>query len=289
MTSRERVLAAAIGKEPDILPVASYMGNHGARVAGEKLRNYYTNPRKLAEAQLKAWEIYGQDVIVAQSDNYYMAEAFGCRVKYHENSTPTVERTVIHESSDIAKLKHPNPQTDGRMPVYLEAIHILSEEVNGDIAIRGCGTGPFVMAGHLMGPEKLIMELANIHYNLGGDEQALLTLFDLTCETLIDFVKLQLEAGATIVQCADIVAVDHKADLREAKKIMGDRVCLIGNLDPSAVLLLGTPEDVEREARLCIEKAAAGGGYILGSGCEVAVDSPVENIKTMIRVARELR
>ena len=88
MTSRERVLAAAIGKEPDILPVAPYMGNHGARVAGEKLRNYYTNPRKLAEAQLKAWEIYGQDVIVAQSDNYYMAEAFGCRVKYHENSTP---------------------------------------------------------------------------------------------------------------------------------------------------------------------------------------------------------
>ena len=74
---------------------------------------------------------------------------------------------------------------------------------------------------------------------------------------------------------------------RHAKEEIGDRVCLIGNLEPSAVLLQGSVSLVEEHSRQVIEGAGQAGGLILGSGCEVAPAAPQENIKAMIRVARD--
>ncbi len=347
MTSRERIVHAARREPTDILPVAPYMGNFGTAAAGYHLKDCYTNGKKLAEAQTIAWELFGQDVLVVQSDNYYMAEAFGCTIAYHEDSTPTLENPVIETLADVTRLAPADPLKDGRMHVYLEAIAILKKRFKHEVAIRGCGTGPFVMAGHLMGTERFMFELAQAHYGMGGDEKAILAIMEIACETLISFAARQLELGATIVQCADstasldmispemyekyvfpfekrffaaikplcvkydavsllhicgnnakvfhlyaqtgadIVAVDHKADLSFAKGVMGDRVCVIGNLDPTSVLLQGSQAEVEKAVRSCIEKAAPGGGYIIGSGCEVAVKTPHENIKTVIRIARE--
>lgn len=87
---------------------------------------------------------------------------------------------------------------------------------------------------------------------------------------------------------ADIVAIDAQVDLAFAKQQIGDRVTLIGNLDPVRVMLQGSPMDVQARARDCIA-AARGGGYILGTGCEVPPDSPIENLDALVRVARETK
>jgi uroporphyrinogen decarboxylase len=81
---------------------------------------------------------------------------------------------------------------------------------------------------------------------------------------------------------ADILEIDAKVDMAEAKRLVGDRVCLMGNLDPSEVLHRGSPERVEREAQSVISAAAPAGGLILGSGCEVSPLTPVENIRAMV-------
>ncbi len=88
---------------------------------------------------------------------------------------------------------------------------------------------------------------------------------------------------------ADLVEIDHKVSLKTAKQLIGDRVCLIGILDPSAVLLYGTPERVAEASQQCIDDAGRGGAFILGSGCEVAYYTPQENMKAMIATARRNR
>lgn len=96
---------------------------------------------------------------------------------------------------------------------------------------------------------------------------------------------LLFEAMADLAPAA--LSLD-KADLGEAKRRIGNRVCLMGNVTPTETLLNGTPDDVDREARACI--AAAGdspGGFILASGCEVPVDAPPENIVALIRAAEK--
>jgi uroporphyrinogen decarboxylase len=57
----------------------------------------------------------------------------------------------------------------------------------------------------------------------------------------------------------------------------------MGNLDPVELLWRGTPEAVAREARQAIADAGTHGGFILGSGCEVPVAAPKENIQAMIQ------
>jgi len=84
---------------------------------------------------------------------------------------------------------------------------------------------------------------------------------------------------------ADIVAINALVDLRLAKATIGDRVCLIGNIDPVAVMLQGTAAQVEAAAQACVDVAAPGGGYILGTGCEVPPGAPLENLQALVRVA----
>lgn len=86
---------------------------------------------------------------------------------------------------------------------------------------------------------------------------------------------------------AAVLEIDHKMDLGSCKERAGRRVCLIGNLDPTRVILQGTPDEVRRQSRRCIEQAASGGGFILGTGCFVPWDSPLENLRAMVQTARQ--
>ncbi len=350
MTSRKRIYNTVHRKGTDCVPAAPYMGNFGTVAAGYSLGTCYRDGVALAKAQLAAWELFGSDTLVIQSDNYYMAEAFGSKIRYYEDSTPTLEEPAVKEIGDIASLTPADPDRDGRMHVYLEAVEYAAKEAGPEAAIRGCGTGPFVMAGHLMGNEKMLIELANTFYGNGKNDEAFHHLFMVTCETLIAFVKRQLELGASIVQLADSTAsldmispemyekyvlpveqyffntvnpvceeygavsllhicgnntkvfpliketgamifeVDHKSDIGEARRVMGDKLTVIGNLDPTGVLLQGNPDLVKQKAEECIEKAASPeGGFILGSGCEVPIHTPHENIRAMIETAHAHR
>jgi uroporphyrinogen decarboxylase len=64
-------------------------------------------------------------------------------------------------------------------------------------------------------------------------------------------------------------------------------VCLKGNIDPSAVMLQGTPEEVRAAARRCIEAAGYNGGFILSPGCELPRDTPHANVWALMEAARE--
>jgi uroporphyrinogen decarboxylase len=67
-----------------------------------------------------------------------------------------------------------------------------------------------------------------------------------------------------------------------AKERVGDQMCLLGNLAPTGVLKDGTPKEVEAACREVIEKAAKGGGFILGSSGSVARFTPMENLEAMV-------
>ena len=62
----------------------------------------------------------------------------------------------------------------------------------------------------------------------------------------------------------DGVSLDSMVDLAYAKKEVGDRICLIGNVDVFKPLREGTPAEVVKKAEECIETAGAGGGFAAG-------------------------
>lgn len=76
---------------------------------------------------------------------------------------------------------------------------------------------------------------------------------------------------------ADVIDIDWMVPLDKAREIVGSTVVLCGNVNPSGVLLQGTPEQVTEAARECIKKG--GPRFILMPGCEVPQGTPIENIR----------
>ena len=76
-----------------------------------------------------------------------------------------------------------------------------------------------------------------------------------------------------------------QTDMFQAKKILGDRCCIQGNV-PSSLLYTGKPEDVKEYCRKLIEVCGKGGGFILSAG-SVAEDPKLENVRAMMEAVRE--
>jgi len=78
---------------------------------------------------------------------------------------------------------------------------------------------------------------------------------------------------------AESLSLDSVIDLEQAKKTVGDRVMLIGNVKPTETMYLGKPEDVQRDVKECLKKAYDNPkGYVLALGCGFPIDTPAENI-----------
>lgn len=78
-----------------------------------------------------------------------------------------------------------------------------------------------------------------------------------------------------------ILDLDGTSDIFKAKEILGDHICIMGDL-PASLLTLGTPEEVTTYCKKLIDEVGKGGGFILSSGCTVPFDARFENIKAMI-------
>jgi len=75
--------------------------------------------------------------------------------------------------------------------------------------------------------------------------------------------------------------------LKEVKDKYGNKICLIGNVDVTYVLPLGTIEETINEVKRCIKDAANGGGYILSSSNSIHNSVKIENLMTMINAAKK--
>lgn len=78
-----------------------------------------------------------------------------------------------------------------------------------------------------------------------------------------------------------IASLDGTTNIFKAKEVLRDHVCLMGDV-PASLLVAGTPEEVERYVRTLVERVGAGGGFILGTGCAMPPNAPLENVRAMI-------
>jgi len=78
-----------------------------------------------------------------------------------------------------------------------------------------------------------------------------------------------------------------RMSLKDVKETYGDRICLVGNVDVSSILPLGTVEETITEVKRCLKEAAGGGGYILSSSNSIHDSVKPENFRAMIEAAKK--
>ena len=76
-------------------------------------------------------------------------------------------------------------------------------------------------------------------------------------------------------------------DLATTKKLVGDRVALVGNVDCGQLLSHGTIQEVRQAVRKCIADAGPGGGYLLCSSNSIHSSCKPENLVAMVKAGLE--
>lgn len=94
--------------------------------------------------------------------------------------------------------------------------------------------------------------------------------WDLNLETL-----RELPAGNVIAQ------FDGPTNIFLAKEVIGDRICIMGDV-PADMFCLASTSEVDEYCHRLIEEVGTGGGYIMGAGCEIPPNARPENVKAMI-------
>ena len=204
MTSRQRVLRAIRREPTDCIPAAPFMYDLAAVAVGMPIIEYCTHADSLARAQLALYESVGQDVISIGSDNYYIAEGFGCRTARSEDELPTLETPAVESLEDVYRLRVPDPLTQGRMPMMIEAIRRVRQAVGDRVAIRCPGTGPFALASYFVGTQQWLLEVGLA--DAGFEDEGLPAIhhaLELASDALIAFGLACWQAGADIIQCGD--------------------------------------------------------------------------------------
>lgn len=207
LTSRERVRRAAHREPTDCVAAMPYMYDIAAVTAGVPLKQFYTDPQAMVRAQLALHEQVGQDVIAIGADNFYIAEGFGCITTRSDDEVPSLLKPPLAKLADVFDLAVPDPHTQGRMPVMLEALRLARQAVGDAVALRSPGTGPFALASYLIGTQQWLLEVAQVEAEMDeANEAAVHHALELASDALIRFGKACWDAGADILHCGDSLA-----------------------------------------------------------------------------------
>jgi uroporphyrinogen-III decarboxylase len=80
-----------------------------------------------------------------------------------------------------------------------------------------------------------------------------------------------------------VLSLDSSTDIFKAKEVLGDTMCIMGDVSP-VLLSHGTPDEVHAYCRRLIDGLGPT-GFILHSGCDIPIDARVENVQAMIAAA----
>jgi len=196
LNSRERVLKLFRKEKVDLIPVFSGMGNvtvHGLDKYGWNFAQIHVDAHKMASMAASTFQLFGFECAVVPFDMGVEAEALGAEVNFYPHRTDVVFPTIskkLAEKVEELDIRVPSDLTKaGRIPLVMEAIHYLKEEVGDQVAIGAWVLGPYTLAGQLVD----ISDLAKMAFKKA---EMVHEVLDALAEVLIKISRIYRQAGA---------------------------------------------------------------------------------------------
>jgi len=159
MTPRQRIQNLLKGRGVDRTPFCPAVYEHKAALIGVTPSEMCRDADLFEKAIIREVEIYDPDMLVVGCDVYDVeAEAAGSKVYYPEtNDVPAVAMRALCVGDEISRLKLPDPEKDGRMPLHLEVGQRIHNRFGRERIVRGALSAPFSIASELVGSEQMLM------------------------------------------------------------------------------------------------------------------------------------
>ena len=160
--SKELVRQTLAGR-PQRRAVAGPLAVHYcAGLAGVSLHDYTLNPRVLADCVVRYYERFRPDAVWLSADTWVTAQAMGAEVAFPGPHQPMAGtgRPCVRSAADIHRIGPPDPQSQGRWPLMLEAMRLLRDALGDQAFLVACfDQYPFSLACTLMGVEQVMMKV----------------------------------------------------------------------------------------------------------------------------------
>lgn len=206
LNSRERVLKLFKRELIDYIPVFSGMGNvtvHGLEKYGWKFPEIHTDARKMASMAASTFQLFGFECVVVPFDMGVEAEVLGSKVNHYPHAKdilyPTISQHPAEKVEDL-EIQVPSDLTKaGRIPLVIQALRFLKEEVGDQVAIGSWVLGPYTLAGQLV-------DLSNLAKTAFKKTEMVSRVLDKLAGFLIEIIRVYKTAGADYITVREMGA-----------------------------------------------------------------------------------
>jgi len=253
LNSRERVLRFFRKEEIDSLPVFSGMGNvtvHGLEKYGWKFADIHVDAHKMASMAASTFQLFDFECAVVPFDMGVEAEALGAGVNFYSTHTdvvyPTISKKVAEKVEDLDLRVPPDLAKAARIPLVVEAIRLLKEEVADQVAVGAWVLGPYTLAGQLVD----IGDLAKMAFKKTDMVHGVL---DTLAGVLIEISRIYRNAGADYMTIREMGAGPDILSPRMFKILIRPHLEQIFNSidSPKILHICGSTDSIVDQMALC--------------------------------------
>ncbi len=324
--AKERVLGVlqeGRATPPVVFPVV--VANHAARISKVPLFSALTDARVLEEVLYAAYRLYNYDLIMVFADVLVEAEAMGGKLEFFDDEPPVLiepagERARVATSGREGRMALVIDATTRLVARAGKEVFVLTS-LKGPFSLATFLCGPEEFFTSLLNEParaefflKLAVENQKVFAReivraggvpFIGDPMAsgsvispqVFSRFALPyIKELVDTIH-QLGTWTGLHICGDtsqilpmlpasgaeVLSIDEM-DLVLVRKQVGARQVIMGNVS-TGLLETGSAEEVAQAAQVCLKNG--GDRLILATACDVPPDAPVDNVRALVKVAKE--
>ena len=172
------------------LRIAPLMGLPGVRLSGTSLKQNLENADVQFASLKMLYDRFHPDAMFTMMDLSIEAEACGAELSRPENRAFSVKQHPVGSTAELQRLRNPNPEADGRMPLVLNVVEAMSEEF--DCINAAYVSGPFTLASLLTGAGNALRSVIR-------DPDYLRDLLEYCTQAIVRYSRALAEHGADVV------------------------------------------------------------------------------------------
>lgn len=196
MTGLERTMLFVKGEAVDRPPFHPIIMRWAAKQAGVKYSDFCLDPHAKCMAMSQCASDYGIDWVTVMSDPWAEASAFGIRVEYPEDNLPIDIGGHFQDAAAAATIKKYDVRSNLRCSNRLAEISEFKRMHGNSLFIVGWVEGPVAEYVDLRKASE-----AAVDFFL--DPDSVLMAMDTIVESAMQFITLQIEAGAHCIGIGD--------------------------------------------------------------------------------------
>ncbi|KUK54923.1 MAG: Uroporphyrinogen decarboxylase (URO-D) [Marinimicrobia bacterium 46_47] len=238
--------------------LAPLLGFPAVKPAGTSVKLAQQNAGEHMKVMQRIAEKWHPDVVFTLMDLSVEASALGRETLFPPDEAATVVNFEYDKEQDLPLLQGINILEDGRLQSYVETHKRMKRDFPADIIRGAYVTGPYTLAGLIMGAESAAMETMM-------DPEGFHALCAVCTDKILDYTQAMIEAGAHVIAVLEpsammlgpeqfrefsmdytrkIIDVCHQHDVGMVYHICGNTEHLLESLNDSGADALSLDSDV---------------------------------------------